>query len=148
MMRELPLPPIHTAEPSRADWVLWAAGHLEGEGTFCLRPGGRSVEISVHSVHPANIDRLNDLWPGRVTYETRRNPRIRPCFRWRVYGDMARKCAAEILETGTVLVKAAQVLAVRDSQRYPKGSAMHKGLAEDALRERNAAYNEDRSMRR
>lgn len=123
--------------------LAWAAGYLDGEGAFLTGPNGRHAEITVHSVAPASVDKLQRMFGGTRSFEKRRDFRSRHTHRWRIYGKDARWVAGLVLETGEMVVKAEQARAVRDCQTYPAGSQALQNLLDRARREKDAEYNAD-----
>jgi hypothetical protein len=130
----------------RALDVIWAVGYLDGEGALMTQQNG--VEISVHSVDPRSLWRLEELFGGTLSYEEARTFTHKGAHRWRLYGNAARQCAAELLLTKQVTIKREQAVCLRDSRFYPKDSTIGQRLRKEALIERKQAYAEDGTPRR
>ena len=72
--------------------LYWAAGFLEGEGSFPIRATGCEC-VSASQVQRAPLDTLQSLFGGSVTLHRRNDPKRRRCkqiYNWRVTGPRAR----------------------------------------------------------
>lgn len=67
--------------------LYWAAGFLEGEGTFLVDRSG----ITAAQVQRQPLDRLQKLLGGKVVgpYEHNKNRNGQPFYRWGLYGSNA-----------------------------------------------------------
>jgi len=78
--------PMRTRPPT-ADMALrdlfWAAGFLEGEGTF-----GQHGTVAAEQLHREPLDRLTGLFGGRVVFRARGNRKS--IWHWRVSGVRGR----------------------------------------------------------
>lgn len=68
--------------------IAWAAGFLEGEGSFCGRAG--CERISAVQVNQEPIQRLVALFGGRVRQYKRNHPNWKPVWNWYASGTRAR----------------------------------------------------------
>ena len=88
-----------TVHPSTSD-LYWAAGFLEGEGSFCRYPnrkgrGDGSNRVSASQKKRECLDRLSRLFGGRVNCMEQRGCTIKgtpygPIHHWQVNGAIAR----------------------------------------------------------
>jgi hypothetical protein len=75
--------------PTTAD-LHWAAGLLEGEGCFFSHPHSGSQQITVGMTDNDIILRLQQLFGGRVTEKTPKNPKHKIQWHWTIHGSRAR----------------------------------------------------------
>lgn len=71
--------------------VAWAAGFLEGEGSF-QRRAGMSLRVQATQATTEPLLRLQKLFGGRIRKEARRHPSVlskKTIFRWTAYGILA-----------------------------------------------------------
>lgn len=76
-----------TQTPTTRD-LEWAAGFIEGEGTF--HKCGNTCAIQASQVNPDPIIRLLALFGGRTQLCHRKNPKHNSIWRWHAYGARAR----------------------------------------------------------
>jgi hypothetical protein len=63
--------------------VYWAAGFIEGEGTFSLSGANKnSPVISAKQVNLEPLCRIKNLFGGKIHGPYRRHDRHSPCFNW------------------------------------------------------------------
>src|SRR3990167_4926258 len=78
--------PTAMVSPSMKD-LHWAAGFIEGEGSFMKH--GNSVTVCAAQVQLEPLERLQQFFGGRLTF--RRDDALRrPCHGWQVHGARAR----------------------------------------------------------
>lgn len=68
--------------------IAWAAGFLEGEGTF--RSIRQSHHVSAGQVNPEPLKRLQNIFGGRITTARIGKNSKQPCATWYVCGARAR----------------------------------------------------------
>lgn len=83
------LQPAATVKPTRSD-LAWAAGFLEGEGSFVS--ANRSCEVKAEQVNREPLDRLFSLFGGAIASRPARGNR-RAIYSWRASGARARGIA-------------------------------------------------------
>lgn len=78
--------------PTYAD-ISWAAGFIEGEGSFHLTAKGG--QVSACQVNPGPLDKLLELFGGSIHTEKRvqNKPNWKPRLNWRTSGARARGIA-------------------------------------------------------
>ena len=83
-----------TIKPTIRD-IAWAAGFLEGEGSFASRGGTvNAVQVNTEPLH-----RLQELFGGSIYFDdkrTQKNPNWQPVSAWSVSGARARGFAMTI----------------------------------------------------
>lgn len=67
--------------------IYWAAGFIDGEGSFC--ENGRTICISAVQVDKWHLDKLLKLFGGYMSIETRKEVTGRVYHVWRAYGHRA-----------------------------------------------------------
>ena len=68
--------------------IYWAAGFLEGEGSF--RSKTSSPEVSAEQVQKQPLERLTEFFGGRIYIKKRSpNPKVQPCWRWSIRSSRA-----------------------------------------------------------
>ena len=72
--------------PSSKD-IYWAAGFLEGEGSFRL---ARGTVITAPQVQREPLDRLQKMFGGTIAFRKRENPKHSDIHIWSVCGSRAR----------------------------------------------------------
>ena len=77
-----------TVSPSIMD-VAWAAGFLEGEGSFFAQ-AGKWAQVSATQVQREPLDRLASFFGGRVWERKSRRVSWQPTHWWRICGPRAR----------------------------------------------------------
>lgn len=77
--------------PSVRD-IAWAAGFLEGEGSFVGKHGGQSMVVSAVQVNKEPAQRMVDLFGGSLI-QFYKKPPDKPIWRWTVAGARARGVA-------------------------------------------------------
>jgi hypothetical protein len=80
-----------TLVPTPADWA-WAAGFLEGEGSFV--DSGTSPRVYAPQKDPEALERLLALFGGSVRQQV--NGRATPIYQWAVNGEKARAVIAGV----------------------------------------------------
>jgi hypothetical protein len=68
--------------------IAWAAGFLEGEGSFTCR--GNTVTVTASQVQPEPVYRLQRLFGGKLYHYTQANPKHSPFIRWHLFHRDAR----------------------------------------------------------
>ena len=68
--------------------IAWAAGFLEGEGSFTCR--GKTVIVSASQVQQEPLLRLQRMFGGKLYHYTQANPKHSPFTRWHLYHVRAR----------------------------------------------------------
>lgn len=68
--------------------IAWAAGFLEGEGSFTRR--GTTIFIVASQVESAPVEKLARLFGGVIRVYRHRNPKHSPFHRWHVQSATAR----------------------------------------------------------
>jgi hypothetical protein len=70
--------------------LAWAAGFLEGEGSFFRQSRG-DIVVKATQVDRESLDRLSKLFAGSVTYDSRVRDRgtRQPQWQWRLDGRRA-----------------------------------------------------------
>lgn len=83
--------PQATESPSLPD-LHWAAGFLEGEGCFtpASSTGSSSDSIDAKQVQKWPLERLRELFGGRIVHRPRSRPHWSDAWVWRVHGPRAR----------------------------------------------------------
>lgn len=82
---------VATIKPSIRD-LAWAAGFLEGEGSFFAQEG-KYAQVTATQVQLEPLERLVSMFGGRVWHRKSRGPRCSPTGWWRVSGSRARGVA-------------------------------------------------------
>lgn len=80
-----------TVEPSLRD-IAWAAGFLEGEGSFQSKSKGHSIGVSAVQVNKEPVQRMLDLFGGSLKMYYK-NPPDKPIWRWTANGARGRGIA-------------------------------------------------------
>ena len=105
-----PITPVHGAPPlteppphlTRAEWVIYAAGFVDGEGCIAIIHAGalrHYLEVSVAQADPTPLRILQSLWGGRIcTHGQRTN---RPVYYWKA---STRQASAAIAEMAPYLI--------------------------------------------
>lgn len=119
--------------------MAYAAGFLDGEGYFSDRLRG-GVEVKVDCVNPHPLLWLRDTFGGSLRRYSRRDPKCRTYWRWRVYGDPARALCLALLPM--FRIKRAEAEAIAFSKEYPHGTEMRRVMYERASKHRAAEYNQ------
>lgn len=81
-------------EPLTAECAAWAAGYLEGEGSF--RHDGKSIQVRCDSTDREPIMRLIALFGGGLSDGVTITSTGKPVYRWGANGDKARRAMAAI----------------------------------------------------
>lgn len=82
--------PAPTKSPTTTD-LAWAAGFLEGEGSFgAKRVDARTEGVSASQVQREPLERLAALFGGTITAQPPGGPTRQPWFRWAITGTRAR----------------------------------------------------------
>lgn len=85
-----------TKKPTVRD-LEWAAGFLEGEGSFVAGIGRRNKTpilcLSAAQVNPDPLIRLMSVFGGRTVKRKLQKPNHQPCWVWYTYGARARGIA-------------------------------------------------------
>jgi hypothetical protein len=82
--------PRAAIRPNRTD-LHWAAGFLEGEGTFArCGPGAGGQLIEVPQTEREPLEYLQNLFGGSISCPRTNHLGKKPVFRWRVCGSRAR----------------------------------------------------------
>lgn len=70
--------------------LAWAAGFLEGEGTFLK--AGRTHTVAVHQVNIEPLERLQQLFGGSISLLRKKlkNPKHNDIYYWQTFGARAR----------------------------------------------------------
>lgn len=68
--------------------IYWTAGFLEAEGSFLFGKDGTLKVVAVQ-VQSWPLERLANLYGGKVYLETRSNPKWNDVHRWYVIGERA-----------------------------------------------------------
>lgn len=76
------------ANPLRTVDLHWAAGFLEGEGSFG-RGSRHGVYIVAPQVQREPLERLQRLFGGTLRLDAKRRAGRQPIFRWRLFGVRA-----------------------------------------------------------
>src|SRR5262245_673625 len=78
--------------------ICWAAGFLEGEGTFDGAAKGRGPRVIAWQVQKEPLERLQRLFGGSLRYFERRNAPANhsPVYTWHLSGENARGCMMTI----------------------------------------------------
>ena len=85
-----------TASPSLQD-IAWAAGFIEGEGTFSRRCRGNiSMTVSVGQVNKEPVQRMLDLFGGSLKMYTRKPPNAPEFWTWTAHGARGRGIALTV----------------------------------------------------
>lgn len=72
--------------------IEWAAGFLEGEGSFSVGRAG-DQHVSAHQVNPEPLLKMARFFGGNIHCRVRKNPRYQPVHVWQVSGGRARGIA-------------------------------------------------------
>lgn len=75
----------------------WAAGLLEGEGSFFVKTGTYSPVVSCEMTDLDVLERLKNIFGGSIYAMSRRNEKWKDTWRWKLYGDNAVQCMQLIL---------------------------------------------------
>jgi len=67
--------------------LYWAAGFLEGEGSFGL--ARKTVNISADQVQREPLERLQRIFGGPIYQCSPKGRQVQPYFKWNVYGPRA-----------------------------------------------------------
>ena len=91
---------------NRQEGIIWAAGFVDGEGNINIQryinTRGRThrpchnllLQVSQTSLDP--LQKLKELWGGRVGQQRRKNPRCALTWNWWVSGKDAAQALAEL----------------------------------------------------
>ena len=102
----------------------WAAGFLDGEGTFLATPRGSSYQpqIAAAQVVPEPIERLHALLGGTVQVVNDKRPQHRPYWRWGLWGATAvRAVVPPLLPHLTTKRREAELLLALAELILPRG---------------------------
>lgn len=69
--------------------VAWAAGLLEGEGSFLAKPGTCSPTAVCHMTDLDVLERLQGIFGGPIYVVTNRQAHWKPSWKWQVVGHLA-----------------------------------------------------------
>lgn len=71
--------------------LYWAAGFMEGEGSFVTSksPERHSFTITACQVQKEPLERLQVLFGGSMCLRNARNERSNPCWVWKAFGSRA-----------------------------------------------------------
>ena len=83
-----------TVRPSLQD-IAWAAGFLEGEGSFQRKGGGISMSVNAVQVNKEPVQRMVELFGGSLNMYRRKLPSA-DIWRWEASGARARGIAMTV----------------------------------------------------
>lgn len=88
--RRFELPTTAATRTATTNDIYWAAGFLEGEGSFIARrvPGAVVREVACQQAQEEPLARLREFFGGRI-YLLSERPRRKPCWTWKVSGSRA-----------------------------------------------------------
>lgn len=69
--------------------LYWAAGFLEGEGSFYSSCQGYGTKVDAYQVDTESLHRLVGLFGGAIRGPRVRGPARKPIYYWRVFGPRA-----------------------------------------------------------
>ena len=82
-----PATPVASRHPTVRD-LAWAAGFIEGEGTFAWNGG--TQHVAVCQVNKEPVSKLQELFGGSLRQHAARTKTNQPYWRWFVSGSRAR----------------------------------------------------------
>lgn len=74
--------------------IAWAAGLLEGEGSFLVR--GSTPCVRVTSTDLDVLERLQQIFGGNIWQVTKRKAHWKDCWVWDVSGELSIKCIKRV----------------------------------------------------
>jgi hypothetical protein len=80
--------PHATVSPTSKQ-LAWAAGFLEGEGSF-KKGNGRTEDVECSQVQREPLERLQSYFGGSIGFYKQPNPKHSPFYKWHVSGSRAR----------------------------------------------------------
>lgn len=83
-------PTSRALRPATAVDLAWAAGFLEGEGSFCTNGKKGYPVVQAFQVEREPLDYLRSFFGGRLTHHSRSNPNAQDIWCWRANGTRAR----------------------------------------------------------
>ena len=76
---------ISTMSNAREE-LAWAAGFIDGEGSFTIHSKGRYPRLSATQAHEEPLRRLQKLWGGTVGIQRQARPGHKTVYYWELYG--------------------------------------------------------------
>ena len=74
-----------TMSASREE-LAWAAGFIDGEGSFTSHNGGTYPRLSATQAHKEPLERLQKLWGGTVGVQRPSREGRKTIYYWELYG--------------------------------------------------------------
>ena len=76
--------------------IAWAAGLLEGEGSFLLQTGTSYLKVQVHMTDLDVLESLQRIFGGTIHSVAKRKEHWKDAWAWNLSGDVAKRCMEEV----------------------------------------------------